>query len=195
MLVPAPYNDAWEKQTCSEILLSLSKEDKLDASAAIKVTRRDFLIENALFFKEGIVSEDIEWFFRYAPKLSNVALLKGAPYCYRIRQGSISHSITSKSVNDLFYTIETYAEGLKNGNSQNKTALLNYMSYQYYIVLGLCYNSMSGIKRKLFLQKCKSYKWLINYSISPKTKKCSLLVKMLGINLSANIFGKYIKFK
>lgn len=193
--IPAPYDDSWREQTCSEILLSLSREDKLDASAAMKVTRRDFLIENALFFKEGIVSEDVEWFFRYAPKLRRIALLNGAPYCCRIREGSITHSITAKNVNDLFYSIATYAEELRDGNSPNKLALLNYLAYEYDIVLGLCGNSMRGAERKALLKKCKQYKWLANYSVSSKTKMSALLIKTMGVKISSVILGIYAKNK
>lgn len=192
---PPPYHDSWYGQNCSQILLSLAKDDTLEANASMKITRRDFLLENELYFKDGLMSEDVEWFFRYAMHLKSVSLLDGAPYCYRIRKDSISHSITPKNINDLYYSISAYSDSIRNSGIECGAALLSYMSYQYYIVLGLCSEFMTGVQKSIFIKKCRQYKWLADYSLSPKTKRCSFLVKTLGIKISSIILGKYIKNK
>lgn len=191
---PAPFPET-AGMSCGEVLKSLSERDMLDASAAMKVTRHSFLLENDLFFKKGLFSEDVEWFFRYAPLLQSVATLNFPAYCYRIREGSISHSLTEKNVRDLFSSIEIYAATIRDGGSENKAALLNYMAYQYYIVLGLCRNTLHGDKRRALFKELRRYRWLTNYCISGKTKKCALLVRLCGVRLSAVILGTYIKEK
>ena len=191
---PAPFPEM-AGMSCGEMLKSLSARDMLDASAALKATRRAFLLENDLFFKKRLFSEDVEWFFRYAPLLQSVATLNFPAYCYRIREGSISHSLTEKNIRDLFSSIESYAEIIRDSNLENKSALLNYMAYQYYIVLGLCHCVLKGAARRELFKALRRYRWLTDYSISGKTKKCALLMRLCGVRLSAVILGTYIKEK
>lgn len=80
-------------------------------------------------------------------------------------------------------------------NPDKKHAILSYHSYQYYIILGLTNNIIRGNARQLLFKECKSYKWLVTYSISNKTKKCALVLKLFGLNLASKIFGYYIKNK
>lgn len=191
---PTPY-PATEGQTCSEVLASLSALDMLDASAWSKAIRRTFLINNGLFFKKGMVCEDIEWFFRFASLLESVALLDLPAYCYRIREGSISHSLTEKNIRDMCFPITAYADAIRDGCTRNKAALLNYMAYQYYCVLGLSHNVLHGKIRRDFFKTLRKYRWLTEYSISGKTKKCALLMQLLGIRISSVIMGIYIRVK
>lgn len=191
---PVPYPETMG-MSCNEVLLHLSARDMLDASACQKATRRTLFLENGLFFKTRLFSEDVEWFFRYVPQLKSVALLNEPAYCYRIRAGSISHSLTEKNIRDLFSSIEIHADAIRDGDAENKAALLNYMAYQYYIVLGLSHNVLRGSVRRTFFSALRRYRWLADYSISGKTRKCALLVRLLGVRLSGVIMGLYIRIE
>lgn len=54
-----------------------------------RLVRKDFLIENQLFFREGAVHEDEVWNFMLAPKVTRIAFCKHDTYYYRIRPQSI----------------------------------------------------------------------------------------------------------
>lgn len=181
--------------TCAEVLANLSEQDMLDASACMKAIRRAFLLNNQLFFKKGMVCEDIECFFRFASLLESVALLDFPAYCYRIREGSISHSLTEKNIRDMCFPITAYADAIRDGCTRNKAALLNYMAYQYYCILGLTHSVLRGNVRRDFFKTLRKYRWLTEYSISKKTKKCALLMRLLGIRISSVIMGIYIRVK
>lgn len=57
------------------------------------IYRRDFLIENNLFFLEGAsVAEDFEWFFRSLYFCDKVSVVNSYYYYYRLRVGSIMRS-------------------------------------------------------------------------------------------------------
>ena len=73
----------------------------------------------------------------------------------------------------MFYSIETYAVPIRDGNTGNRAALLNYMAYQYYCLLGLSHNVLRGRVRRDFFRTLGKYRWLTEYSISGKTKKCA----------------------
>lgn len=191
---PSEYNEAWEDLNFDELVLALSKSDKLDASAATKITKREFLIKNNLFFKEKIFSEDVEWFFRYIQKLQSITFLNNPVYGYRLREGSITHTIKIKNIQDLFFSVTNYAEQIKNSNLSYKNAVLNYMAYQYFIVIGLCYKFKCE-ETKDILKQCKKYKWLTKYAVSHKTQKAKYVVQILGVKLASKILGFYIVSK
>ncbi|MBR6737921.1 MAG: glycosyltransferase family 2 protein [Clostridia bacterium] len=192
---PSNYNENINELSIEKQFVELAKSNKIDASAAMKVTCRTFLIQNNLFFKEGLVCEDIEWFFRYAQKLNNVRFSNYTSYVYRIRSNSISHSIKLKNVQDLFYSIENYADEIKNSNLSIKEPLLNYLAYQYFIVLGLSGAYLNGVDKKLILDKCKEYKWLSNYTCGKKNKLSAFVVKLFGVKIASYILGFYIGIK
>ena len=57
-----------------------------------KLIKRSFIEEHKLYFKEGIIHEDILWMFYVVKYLSVVALEKKVTSFYHIRRGSISTS-------------------------------------------------------------------------------------------------------
>lgn len=80
--IPEPYSDnILSLSSCDELIYQLSISDQLDASAAMKVIRRNFLIENELYFRTGMVCEDVEWFFRVAPLLQSIGVINSPSYC------------------------------------------------------------------------------------------------------------------
>lgn len=191
--LPLPSSYDLSARDSSDILYELAKKDKLEANASMKAIRRAYLIENSLYFKEGIFSEDVEWFFRFAQNIQQVAVADTVAYCYRLREGSITHTITEKNINDLWYSVMTYSElVLLIKDEKKKQALLNYLAYQYFIVLGLVYSVLDKERRKGFLIKSRRYKWLARFSISKKTKKAALLVCCLGVRIASHFLGKYI---
>ena len=191
---PSPYNML---EGCGDsILYQLAKKDKLEASAAMKLIKRDYLIKNDLYFKEGIYSEDVEWFFRFVQDLKEVDVIETVAYCYRLREGSITHSITEKNITDLIYSVETYSQQiLQIIDEKKKLALLNYLAYQYFIALNLSHRFLRGKAKKKIMRILKNYKWLSNYAISGKTKKAAFAVKLFGIKIGAFLMAVYYKRK
>ncbi len=57
-----------------------------------KLIRREFLLENNLFFKEGLVHEDEHWMFFVAKKIESIAFCEQVYYNHYIVPGSIIQS-------------------------------------------------------------------------------------------------------
>lgn len=181
-------------ETTSELFYELSKIDSLEAHACLKVIRREFLIKNNLFFKKGILSEDVEWFFRVAPYVKSARVTNDVTYCYRVRNGSITHSINLKHLDNLMEIILVNSvELLKIKDDKMREALLNYLCYQYYITLGLIW-IYGEDKKKEYLNKLFKLSWISKYSISKKTKMPSYLIKYFKY-LTPAILGIYIRKK
>ncbi|WP_294600276.1 glycosyltransferase family 2 protein [uncultured Phocaeicola sp.] len=71
----------------------------IPATAWNKLIKRSFLLENNLFFKEGLIPEDIEQTFRLALHARKMACICKKTYIYYINnQSSISNNISKKNI-------------------------------------------------------------------------------------------------
>lgn len=194
---PTPYSAEELAQTnASALLLMLSKSARLDASAPMKVLKRSMLIDNELFFRIGLLSEDIEWFMRTLMAVKSVAVTNSTAYCYRLRATSISHNITARNTNDLFLSIELYADRFRQLPDDNlKRAALNYLAYQYFIIMALAQKYLPTDERNDIHNRCKRFKWLSGYACNPKTSKCAMLMKIGGLKFTAFVLSKYLNIK
>lgn len=59
-----------------------------------KLIRKDFLIQQQLFFKEGLIHEDCLWSFMCACKAQSMAIVHEKTYIYNVRSNSIMTSIS-----------------------------------------------------------------------------------------------------
>lgn len=80
---------------------------KLHISPWNKLVRRDFIIENNLFFAEGYIYEDQIWNYEMSKVLSTIAICHHNTYVYRIRPNSIMTSAVfqEKRVDNTMYML------------------------------------------------------------------------------------------
>lgn len=100
------YCNDGEKAAVKEYSLSddyrtLFGKSILFASAWYEAIPRTWFLRHDLFFEEGVVSEDIEWFGRLLACAENIVSFEIAFYVYRIRQGSISNTVTPKTIMNI----------------------------------------------------------------------------------------------
>lgn len=74
----------------------LIKRGHLNACAWNKAILRAFALQNGLFFREGVIAEDVDWTARLLCLISNVVIVQTCFIAHRKREGSIS-SATSLS--------------------------------------------------------------------------------------------------
>lgn len=106
-----------------EVLSLLISKNSYHHAAYLKICERDFLINNNLYFKEGIYHEDAEWtprLFYYSKKIS---LYDKPYYMRRMRENSIittTNEISiSKKINDrlnIAYDLIGFFNTLSEGN-------------------------------------------------------------------------------
>ena len=174
----------------------LLKNGNLEVAAYNKILKREFIIDNSLFFKQGITCEDNEWMLRLLRVLKNVKVINEELYIYRSgRKGSITNMIGFKNVKDLLEIVASSIDFYKiNKNHPLKELEFCFCSYLWFSALGLCVklskNEKNSLKEMFFKTKV-----VCDYSNSPKTVICNKFYKILGFNLTAFILGKYIKIK
>ena len=98
---------------------SLLDYDKIPVTAANRLIRRELIIENNLFFKEGIIHEDNYWTFFLAKYVRRMAFCAEKLYYYRETPGSITKKpdiekesyAFSTIINDCCDNIDNYEKG------------------------------------------------------------------------------------
>lgn len=99
-----------------------------------KLLKRSFIVDNALYNKEGIVHEDLLWMSHFIKFLKNAVLFKDVTYYYWIRPGSIVTGSTQKKLGDDY--VEVYNEILDNLTiGKEREELMGYLyNFSYQIV-------------------------------------------------------------
>lgn len=100
---------------------SLLDYDCIPVTAANRLIRRELLIENNLWFKEGIIHEDNYWTFFLAKFVKKMAFCSEKIYYYRTTPGSITNKINkekeiaafSTMINDFSHHIDNFIKVFK----------------------------------------------------------------------------------
>lgn len=177
------------------VLIHLVASGTIPMSACLKLMKREFLLNNKLFFQEGIVAEDIPWFISMIIKADKVRFVNNYVYAYRQNVvGSISNSFSLRSFNDLLNIIKDQVRVIPSYDvtQETKDALYSFMAYEFCILLSniaVLPNSVQEMKRNELME----YKWLLNYTLNPKVKLARLIYRLCGINITERILAFYQK--
>lgn len=122
--------------------------------------RRDFLIENNLFFTEGILHEDSEFTPKVYLKAEKAKYIDIPFYFYRQRSGSIMNVLSEKSMDSLekiCYTLADEYDRLDSpiGKETLSKLIISFYKvvvYKYYNAAGKNFKSFHSKYRQLFLR-------------------------------------------
>lgn len=169
----------------------ISKDQMVISSCGYAV-KKDFILENNLFFEKGIVAEDTERTMRIFSCQPSVVFINEPAYCTRRgRPGSLSTEVINKNISDLFYVVKKHSDIFK----KTENLLLNYMAYQYSVLCGIFSKSDDKEFKKEIFKEITEYKWLLEYDLSPKVKKVKKIYKIIGIKNTVKILGFYLNHR
>lgn len=184
---PAQLN-AMEPQLCLEYLID---HDLLNMSAAKKAIRRDFLVNNKLFFQQGIRSEDVEWGLRLANSLPRYRFLNEKLYVYRHRSNSVTTTVDEKHMEDYLGIICKFVN-YNYCNSEVRHYLLSYVAYQYALLLAYV-TLLKPSRKKEMLTELKEYNFLFQYTSYPRSKIISMAYRAVGFHGTRFFLALYLK--
>jgi len=180
-----------------EILRILIKNDLYGASAWNKCIRKDLIKDNNLFFKKGLLSEDIEWSGRLLACINNIDILKENAYVYRRgRKNSITSSVGVKNINDILNTIEDaiqYSKSIE--NDKTLWIYMSYFAFQYITLLISIHFIKNKSDRINLLEKISSLTFLLNYNLNKKVRIVQLMFRLFGLRITSIILTAYFKRK
>lgn len=168
------------------------------STSYVKALRREFFLENDLFFVKGLLSEDIEWSARVLINCEAIAVYPSAFY-KRIQrtEGSITSAIGKKNILDILTSVEKGVDYV-NENSEDlklKSIYFEYWAYQYAMLLGLVAVMKQDSEYENVLQRLKNLSWLLKYDHVKKVRMVRICYAILGLQLTANILSKYYEIR
>ncbi|GEN49055.1 glycosyltransferase [Ligilactobacillus pobuzihii] len=168
------------------LVQTISKFMYLYAAVWLKAVKRNFIIDNGLFFKKGRLHEDELWTPQVLLKANTYAYISNPLYNYVIRDGSINQNAYSKkniehekkNCHDLQ---QIYRDS--NLSDKSKKICLSYLSHHY---MGLCTRGNYHVflsDKKFVLQNSKIfgvYLEALVFAISPKLRsKIGAIIKRM----------------
>lgn len=188
--IPPTYE---KKYTTVEAYRYFSKIGNLREAAFNKIIKRKTVLNNRLFFKDGIVNEDIDWMYRILRTVKSIGFLQHELICYRLgRFGSISNSIKPKNLYDMISIIRDSKEYYENNskNEEIKEFELNNTLKLWFTVLGL-HNQLDKKERKNITSELKALSSITKYAVSIRTKIVYKLYKIVGFHITSIILSVY----
>lgn len=178
-----------------ESLTYMSENGTLVGSACSKVIRRDFLIDNGLFFKEGVKHEDIDWILRMANCLPKYIYLDEKFYIYRKGR---AESVTSNVNYNFLSGFAEMLDGFRNYAYHDeivRECLLSYVAYEFCILMAQTYNLRNQPERKEIIAKLLDMKDVLKHDMNPKVKKINALSKIFGFRATMLVLGMYLRYR
>lgn len=171
----------------------MMKNSQYISSACNKLIKRQLLIENHLFFEEGVLSEDIEWSIKLMIIARSMGISNLDFYVYRQREDSITHSVSDKHIQDLFQIIDKSNELInKLSNKKIKESCYHYLSFQYGTLLINIHYASKKI-RNMYYDKIKKYSYILAYHCDNRIKILYYIKCIFGFRtlyLATSIFSK-----
>ncbi|MEF9933529.1 MAG: glycosyltransferase [Cetobacterium sp.] len=131
------FNLLFEEQKCF-------REEVVD-----DLYRREFILENYLFFKEGILHEDSDFTPRVYLAAKRVQYLDICFYYYRQREGSIMSVVSDRSMDSLETICYGFLDKYYHTDEYGKKALSKLIPSFYKVILYRYFNSGRDYKNKL----------------------------------------------
>lgn len=154
--------------TTNKEIRSYYFKDKWYMMAWNKLCNLEFIKNNSLYFKEGLINEDNLWSFQLACLAQTMYIAKEQIYIYKVRANSIMGGIDQFKKADAFSTIlyEAHKWATQNSFIKEREVLEKILFYRE-IVLGIIFSQKSNSeKNRMYLEcykriritPCKAYR-------------------------------------
>lgn len=173
-----------EEMKLCEIIEELVKTDAFYCSAWSKCVRRDLLTTNDIWFQEGIIAEDQEWYYHVLLNTKTINTLDESVIIYRQRDNSITSSWKMKNLTDCLYVVRKWRDKLNEAelDMDYKNALLNSVAKLYCNLL-IAYTRFTEPQKKRYYCDLKEMSDLMNYHINPRVNTLYKFYKVGGFSL------------
>ena len=170
------------------VMSHIASRPKFPAPAWNKAVSRKLLIDNSLYFVENMISEDVDWTIRVLKVARTFAYCPDINYYYRQnRPGSITNKCNSKSILWMLKIINKHAN--KDVSYEYQKEINSFLSYELSVSI-LNYGRLDDTDdKKEIMNKIMANKWLLKYSVSPKTKAIHIMVNIFGVKCVSKILN------
>lgn len=166
---------------------------QFNMSACFLMIRRQVLIDHEIYFPVGLTDEDISWSLHLWQFAQTVSFHNLPFYGYYHRSESITTtaSIRQFRSNDHIFT---YWKEQCQGECVNKDSILAYLA-RIWVSLGYRFAMLADGEKPEAISIMERHKDLLRYTTTPKARRTSLLVKVLGVKGATGLLGLYWRLR
>lgn len=147
----------------------LTEQGLYIASACNKALKRGFFAEEAMDFRKGVFSEDIEWCLRLLIRAKSPDFICENFYCYRQRKDSITKTINSGKCGDLCNNILRCIDLCRNLPAEKQDWAYRYTAYQFGTFFKV--QAQAESFQKDYIEKLKTETGILRYYGNDKRLK------------------------
>lgn len=188
-----------EDRSKETVLRHLIYSNQYFSASYVKALRREFFMENKLFFVKGLLSgEDGEWSARVMVCCHSIGVFPNAFYKrIRRKEGGITSSIGKKNILDVFRAIENGLVFVEQRaeTQELRDLYLEYWAYQYAMLYSLAYRLHKDPDYGMIIDRFRQYKWLLKYDHVKKVKGVRSLTAAFGIRGAIRVLSFYNRVK
>lgn len=174
---------------------SLFDTGHFPGSAWVIAIKRQLIINNNLFFIEGIKAEDIDWIINVFVNAKLFDAVNDPFYMYiKNRPGAITTTADAKSVKDILFSINKWTPILEKEPSKSNLLLLSYLAHQYLICF-ITYPKLNKKEKESIYLQLKQHRKMLKYVKGNIDLICKGLIKIMGINIGAFFIKKAYSLK
>jgi len=192
------FDNSLSKPTDSDFVIQkLVASGTFPMSACLKVISTKLLRQNELYFKVGLLSEDIPWFIDLLDCSSKSLFINEYIYAYRQNVGtSISQNFGEKNFDSLMSIIKNELDKLETRRFtlETKNYIKSFLAYEFCICLANI-NRLGKEEKNEKYKELLRYKWLLKYKQNPKVRNVSIAYSVLGIKAVEYLLRFYINRK
>lgn len=183
-----------ESPECMDSLQEAIKQGYLRSCACNLLVKLRLIKEEAICFREGVINEDLEWATRIYISANSAVAVSWSPYCYRQREGSITHISSAKHVNDVCDNYKRCLELISCMTQEKKD------SYYYFLAraFSMLMVNVAGIDnkaRRKYFPFLRENVWILDYNTRNREKIIRISVKLLGIDNTCKLLHIACRFK
>lgn len=127
---------------------------------------RSSLLSEELYFREGRLSEDIEWCAKLIKEAKSFDFINEVFYCYRQRLSSITHTMGEKSCVDLKDNIIECIKIIDGVREDIRVFMYRYIAYQ--IATFVAVQAIAEKCPKKCISELSKYQWILSYHVHHK---------------------------
>lgn len=170
--------------TIGDYASKLVKSDAFYCAPWTKAIRRQILLDANVTFKEGLSSEDQEWYYHVLTNAKTMIGIDKSYIIYRQHSNSTSVSWTMKNLRDTIGIIKFWKSKIESIDlpTDYKCALLNSLAKLYCNLL-IGYTRFDNSSKKEEYETLKSMSSLIRYHLNPRVAIFYKVYKLFGFSV------------
>ncbi len=170
---------------------------KISPSACGTVVLRRFVVDNKLYFPEGIKCEDIEWAFNLFVLKPKSTFMNDSFYVYRFnREGSVTNTIDNRHLTQYCDILERSVSLIESKKDASLDAVMSYAMQQ--IILATAHNqrvTQTKEQKKEIHNRLKQLAKgrFTRYTLDKRVKTMLPIYKTLGFDVMSFVLGIYLR--